>query len=141
MKVAFVQTSPEFGRVEKNVEKAVKKVLTLDCDLVVLPELFNTGYQFRSREEAFRLSEEVPGGYTTGRLLEAAKAKKAKKSLSSRDSLKGLARGSTIPQYSWGLRALWGFTGRPTFSGVKRIFSPPGRPPSRSTAPERPGWA
>jgi predicted amidohydrolase len=75
MKVAFIQTSPEFGRVEKNVEKAVKKILTLDCDLVVLPELFNTGYQFKSRIEAFRLSERVPDGYTVERLQEAAKGK------------------------------------------------------------------
>lgn len=77
MKVAFVQTSPVFGRVEKNVDKAVKQVLSVDSDLVVLPELFNTGYQFKSRDEAFALSEKVPGGYTTGRLLQAAKEKKS----------------------------------------------------------------
>jgi predicted amidohydrolase len=76
MRVAFIQTSPGFGQVEKNVEKAVKKVLSLNCDLVVLPELFTTGYQFKSRSEATRLSESVPAGYTTKRLIETAKAKK-----------------------------------------------------------------
>jgi predicted amidohydrolase len=76
MRVAFIQTSPAFGQVEKNVESAIKKILSLDCDLVVLPELFNTGYQFKSRSEAFGLSENVPGGYTTRRLEEVAEAKK-----------------------------------------------------------------
>jgi predicted amidohydrolase len=76
MRVAFVQTSPKFGEVEKNVGKAVKKIFSLNADLVVLPELFNTGYQFKSRAEAFRLSEKVPGGYTTQKLIGAAKEKK-----------------------------------------------------------------
>jgi predicted amidohydrolase len=74
MKVGYVQTSPAFGRVEENVEGAIKKLETLSADLVVLPELFNTGYRFKSAAEARRLSEPVPGGYTTSRLVEAAKA-------------------------------------------------------------------
>ncbi len=74
MKVGYVQTSPAFGRVEENVRRAIKKLETLSADLVVLPELFNTGYRFKSAAEARRLSEEVPGGYTTTRLIEAAKA-------------------------------------------------------------------
>lgn len=34
--------------------------------LIVLPELANSGYVFESREEAFALSEPVPGGETCG---------------------------------------------------------------------------
>lgn len=72
MKVGFIQTDPEFGRREENVEKAVEMLSGVDADLVVLPELFNTGYQFRSKDEVFKLAEEVPDGYTAKRLLSAA---------------------------------------------------------------------
>jgi predicted amidohydrolase len=74
VKAAFIQTDPVFGAVEGNVESAVKKILKLDAHLVVLPELFNTGYQFRSKTEAYRLAEDARSGYTTGRLIEAARA-------------------------------------------------------------------
>ena len=40
----------------------------LDADLVVLPELFATGYFFDSTEQAHALSEPVPDGPTTRRL-------------------------------------------------------------------------
>ncbi|HBG46428.1 MAG TPA: acyltransferase [Deltaproteobacteria bacterium] len=77
MKVAFIQTSPEFGDVKANVEAAVKRITRLDAGLVVLPELFSTGYQFRNRSELLELAEEVPGGYAVKRLAEAAEAGKA----------------------------------------------------------------
>lgn len=77
MRVAFVQTSPAFGAVESNVEKAVKSIAGLDAELVVLPELFSTGYQFRSRKELLDLAEEVPGGFAVRRLIDAAKSKGA----------------------------------------------------------------
>lgn len=76
MKVGFVQSSPKFGEVERNVDIALRRVERADVDLIVLPELFNTGYRFRSAKEAFRLAEVVPGGPTTKRLIETARAKK-----------------------------------------------------------------
>ncbi len=77
MKAAFVQTSPVFGEVQKNVDRAVSKLEKLDAGLIVLPELYSTGYQFRSKKELLELAEEVPSGYATRRLAEAAKAKGA----------------------------------------------------------------
>lgn len=74
MKLAFLQTRPVFGDVKGNVERAVKKILALRADLVVLPELFSTGYQFSSMIEARAAAEDVPGGFTTERLAEAARA-------------------------------------------------------------------
>jgi len=44
----------------------------VECDLLVLPELFNTGYQFLSADEAKALAEEIPNGLTTARLMELA---------------------------------------------------------------------
>jgi predicted amidohydrolase len=58
LKAAFVQTSPVFGEVRTNVDRAVAKIEKLDASLIVLPELFSTGYQFRSKKELMELAEE-----------------------------------------------------------------------------------
>jgi predicted amidohydrolase len=42
---------------------------------MVLPELFNTGYQFVSREEVAQLAEEVPSGYTCQAMIALAEAR------------------------------------------------------------------
>lgn len=78
IKVAFVQTKPLFGRIKKNVDKAVKEINTLGAGggVVVLPELFSTGYQFRSKAEALRYSEDARTGYAAARLTEAARLNK-----------------------------------------------------------------
>ncbi len=80
MKVAYIQSSPVFGRVEQNVTWALKRLERPDMagvELVVLPELFSTGYQFTSRKEVFKLAEEVDGGgYTVKKLIEAARRHK-----------------------------------------------------------------
>jgi predicted amidohydrolase len=76
MKVGFVQSSPKFGEVERNVDIALRRVNRADADLLVLPELFNTGYRFRSAKEALRLAEFIPNGETTKRLIEAAETNK-----------------------------------------------------------------
>lgn len=76
MRAAFFQTSPIFGKSETNVEKVLAKINSIDAHLIVLPELFNTGYQFKSKSEVFQLAEEVPKGWATQRLIEAAKKKR-----------------------------------------------------------------
>ena len=73
LKIAAVQTSPVFGEVAANIETALAMV-PAGCDLVVLPELFATGYQFRTREEAFGFAEapDDPDALTCRRLAETA---------------------------------------------------------------------
>jgi predicted amidohydrolase len=44
----------------------------VDAELLVLPELFNTGYLFTSREELDQFAEEIPEGETTQALLREA---------------------------------------------------------------------
>jgi predicted amidohydrolase len=71
------------GSLQMNVVKndknknltAIAKLIDRKVDLVVLPELFSTGYYFDTAKELAELAEEIPHGYTTRRLSEiAAKA-------------------------------------------------------------------
>ncbi len=68
----FYQFRPEFGQKEKNLSLVEDRLGQADADLLVLPELFATGYQFVSRSEVMDLSEEVPGGRTTLMLQDLA---------------------------------------------------------------------
>jgi len=67
IRIAAIQTHPEFGQVESNVDTALAAVPP-ECDLAVLPELFNTGYQFINRAEAGELAEDPADGFTARRL-------------------------------------------------------------------------
>jgi predicted amidohydrolase len=64
-----VQTDPVFGEVARNLDAAEAALRDVEADLVVLPELFSTGYSFRDRAEAERLAEPFPDGPTVRRLL------------------------------------------------------------------------
>ncbi len=75
MRIGVYQSHPEFGRVEQNIEQALTDLNEVEADLMVLPELFNTGYQFISREEAGELAEEIPAGGTCRALMDLALAK------------------------------------------------------------------
>ncbi|MBI4684159.1 MAG: acyltransferase [Nitrospirae bacterium] len=72
MKIGFYQFAPKFGEIKHNVQKAVDTIASVDADLIVLPELFNTGYQFISKEEVSELSETIPSGYTAKTLEKLA---------------------------------------------------------------------
>ncbi len=76
MRVGFYQFDPQFGEVATNLEMVTAKLEQADADLIVLPELFASGYQFVSQEEARRLAEPVPDGPTVRRLVEIAKRRK-----------------------------------------------------------------
>lgn len=73
MRVGFYQFEPVFGEVKLNLDKVVGRLEGCECDLMVLPELFATGYQFLSKDEVAALAEPVPDGPTTVRLCEVAK--------------------------------------------------------------------
>ena len=72
MKIGFVQFDPAFGEVERNLSSVTSLIEGVKADLLVLPELFNTGYLFTSKQEAIDLSEEVPGGKTAKALVAMA---------------------------------------------------------------------
>lgn len=73
MKIGFVQFAPVFGRSEANLAKVEILLKGAEAELLVLPELFNTGYLFTSRAEALSLAEDIPAGRTTATLAGIAR--------------------------------------------------------------------
>lgn len=73
MRIGFLQLRPKFGAVKKNVKKAATLLSRVSDATIVLPELFNTGYLFRNKEELASLAESVRGSYTIGEMKKVAK--------------------------------------------------------------------
>jgi predicted amidohydrolase len=73
MKIGYLQINPRFLRVEENVGRALKALEKTQSDLVVLPELFSTGYVFRSKAEVRRGAERAAGGPTVRALTDFAR--------------------------------------------------------------------
>ncbi|MEA2071577.1 MAG: nitrilase-related carbon-nitrogen hydrolase [Asgard group archaeon] len=66
MKVGFIQFAPNFGNKKENVQKSIKLIKKgAEADLLVLPELCNTGYLFVDKSEVNRLAETIPDGKST----------------------------------------------------------------------------
>jgi predicted amidohydrolase len=75
MKAGFLQFSPVFGLKKANFIKVAEMLKDVTCDLLVLPELFNTGYTFTSREELIELAESVTWGETRDFIQSLAREK------------------------------------------------------------------
>ncbi len=61
MRVAYLQFAPIFGAKKENLERVEHFLDGAKVDLVVLPELFATGYLFESRTELMDLAEDDRG--------------------------------------------------------------------------------
>lgn len=72
MRVGFLQFAPEFGNPEANLARVEAALRGAAADLVVLPELFNTGYCFSSRDELAGLAEDLATGPAATRLQRLA---------------------------------------------------------------------
>ena len=62
VRIACLQMEPKIGDKDANLARSlelIEKAAAAGANLVVLPELCNTGYVFETREEAFGLAEEV----------------------------------------------------------------------------------
>jgi len=75
MQIGIYQNNPEFGEIQRNLEHAISKLDAIRADLIVLPELFATGYQFTSLEEVKKLAEEIPAGQTCDAFIRYANSK------------------------------------------------------------------
>ncbi len=72
-RVAFVQGRPRFGRVDENLERGLALAAGVHADLVVLPELWSSGYVFSSHAEVQALAEDARSGPTARALKSAAR--------------------------------------------------------------------
>jgi predicted amidohydrolase len=72
-RVAFVQGAPRFGRTDENLERGLALASGVEADLVVLPELWSSGYVFSSHAEVDALAEDAARGPTARALTAAAK--------------------------------------------------------------------
>ena len=76
MKIGIFQFCPRFGDIEYNLNRIKNVLIHTDADLMVLPELCTTGYQFISKEEALDLSEVIPDGVSIKKLTILCRKKK-----------------------------------------------------------------
>jgi predicted amidohydrolase len=61
MRVGYLQSEPVFGDKDLNLKRVAEYLDDTKADLVVLTELFATGYVFESRDELVGLAEDVNG--------------------------------------------------------------------------------
>ena len=65
VRVACVQMRPEIAATKKNVAASIERIkeaADARAQLIILPELCNSGYVFRDQDEAMALAEPVPSG-------------------------------------------------------------------------------
>ncbi len=75
-RVACIQFEPHVGAKPTNVARSLELIgqaADRGANLVVLPELCNSGYVFQTREEAFELAEPVPEGPTSQQWMRIAR--------------------------------------------------------------------
>jgi predicted amidohydrolase len=70
MKAAVLQFAPDYLAVDENRGRVERLLQSVEADLIVLPELFPSGYFFRSPQDLEQVAEPVPEGPTTQRLLD-----------------------------------------------------------------------
>src|SRR5918998_3672186 len=76
-RVACAQYAVRDGEPDRNLERSlhfIERAATEGADLVILPELANSGCDLGSRERALALAEEIPCGPTARAWREAAEA-------------------------------------------------------------------
>jgi len=58
IKIGFYQFNPKFKRVDENCNKIINKLNGVKADVIVLPELAFTGYNFHDRKELESVAED-----------------------------------------------------------------------------------
>lgn len=74
VRAAFLQFAPAYLDVEVNLAAVDAQIASLDTDLLVLPELFTSGYFFRSRQDLADVAEPIPDGRSTKALQQWAQS-------------------------------------------------------------------
>ena len=74
-RIACVQFEPVVGEKQHNIALSLRHLEAAalqGAQLIVMPELCNSGYMFKDRLEAFSMAEEIPTGPTCVAWLKAA---------------------------------------------------------------------
>ena len=61
MRIGFLQFNPSFGNKQENYKTVEHLLQNVEADVLVIPELFNTGYAFLDKEELAGLAEPAKG--------------------------------------------------------------------------------
>lgn len=72
MRAAYLQFAPAYLDVDANLQAVASQIQSIEADLIVLPELFTSGYFFQSREDLARVAEPIPEGRSTQALRDWA---------------------------------------------------------------------
>lgn len=67
MRVAAIQINPKLGNLSYNIKRScflIEKAVERRAKLIVLPELTSSGYALKSRKEALKFAEKIPGPTT-----------------------------------------------------------------------------
>ena len=73
MKIGYFQFDIKNSDKQFNINKVKNILKNSNCELLVLPELFNVGYLFDSKSELTKCAENIPCGETTERLRNISK--------------------------------------------------------------------
>ena len=74
MRAAYLQFAPSYLDVGQNLQAVDSRIQSIDADLIVLPELFTSGYFFHSREHLAQVAEPIAEGRSVDALRDWADA-------------------------------------------------------------------
>lgn len=77
MRVGYLQFKPELGKAKRNLEKVESLISKESFDLLVIPELANSGYLFTDKKELGKVSENPETGKYCNMLKRISKKKNA----------------------------------------------------------------
>ncbi len=77
MKIGYLQFKPSLKKPKENIEKVESIISNGKYDLIVLPELANSGYLFEDKKELLKVSENPDDGKFCNMLKKVSKNKKA----------------------------------------------------------------
>lgn len=127
MRVGIVQSTPQFGEIQRNLDEVEQLIGSHDVDLWVLPELFASGYLFLSREEAEGLSEVLGEGPVSKAMLRWAQAHDAAICAGIAERDQGKLYNSALLVHAGGILA--SYRKLHLFHGEKDIFDRSNTPP------------
>lgn len=106
-RIALVQGAPRFGRPDENLDRGLALAAGVDADLVVLPELWSSGYVFSSHDEVERLAEDARRGPTARALAAAARRERRHYVAGFPESARGRFYNSALLVGPAGVRAVY----------------------------------